>query len=196
MTVDVRQRQYAIGLRGTDSRILVTENISTCTGLAGIDAGNGVVFLFHFDLLLSSSSLKLALEELKKHVKDLKGFQLYMVAGISPRVMGSLFVFTAVLLTMHLWVFGFMSLLLISVFSFTRLHLRYILWKSKEFNLKPVWFAHTTSKFGVGLTGVRVDADSGQAPEAYSHDSKCDRFEVVKEQKWWDFKISKAPDSA
>lgn len=48
--INVRQRQYAIGVSKDPSSLLFSQYYSTCVGFAGVDKKNGVVFLCHFDM--------------------------------------------------------------------------------------------------------------------------------------------------
>lgn len=90
MTIKVRQREYAIGKRETNSSILITKNIWTCTGLYGIDKTNGVVFLAHFDFPYINALCELV-AELKTHVNgDFSGFEIGIITGSAGKVLTEL----------------------------------------------------------------------------------------------------------
>jgi hypothetical protein len=188
--VKVRQRQFAIGLRGTNSSALETDNILPCTGLVGIDAQAGVVFLFHLDPCVCRSPIGPAIDELKSHVNDLKAFQLYTFSSFSPLGIG--FISLALTLIFHLinlishwfelsWLGAVICFFLSALgFSFTRLCLWYQLRNLKEIDSKVVSLASS----GCGIYGrIRVDANTGLAPKVDRHwcPNSPDDFNVPKD---------------
>lgn len=81
--VEVRQREYAIGLRGTASSVLVTENICTCTGLVGVNQHSGAAFLCHLDTPVCVAGLALMERDLRPY-GGLGAFSLSWVTGSPP----------------------------------------------------------------------------------------------------------------
>lgn len=86
MVVKVRQREYAIGFSGKDTNELLTHNIWTCTGFAGVST-QGISFLAHFDSRRSTEVLPQLIADLKKQeVKDFSDFKLAIVTGCAGGV--------------------------------------------------------------------------------------------------------------
>jgi len=195
MVITVRQRQYAIGLAGTGRGELVTENIWTCTGFLGIDDRSGVAFLCHLNTPWCAFALPEVVADLRKHVTDLCSFRLYTVAGIRPELTWGLILVAGVLMVADQWSWGLAFLAAALMFSITRLHLRYQLWRLKAFGSKPISLGHSSARFGFGMCGVRVDPKTRKTPEPYSYGRRRD-YERFKEPKWWGFRMTKAEDSA
>ena len=193
--VDVRQRQYAIGLRGGPYSRLTTENIWTCMGFLGIDHRSGVVFLCHMDGPWCMNALPELVTELKKYAGDLSGFRLYTVAGMHPFVGWSMLLATPMLVALGGWMPGIMAMGLGVAFSMTRLAFWLKLRRLTDLCSRPV--ALWPSKGGrvFGMTGVFVDADSCEIPnpEAYVRPRQYERY---KEPDAWRFRMTKAHGSA
>jgi hypothetical protein len=195
MNVEVRQRQYAIGVRGTSSSVLVTENIWTCTGFAGVDDNSGVVFLCHLNTPWCPFAIKDVVTDLRKHVSDLSGFQLYMVNGINPGVSLFLCLIAGIMMIAGYWLWGVVSLTVAIGINLTKLHLRYQLWRLKAFARSPIPLGSSTEGAFRGKCGVRVDSEIGKTPEKYSYKHVRDH-KRFKEPKWWSFKMTRAVGSA
>lgn len=193
--VVVRQRQYAIGVRGMPSQELVTENIWTCTAFCGVDERSGVVFLCHMDTPWCSRSLPALIDDLHWYVDDLSGFHLYMVGGVPPFL---LFAFCAIglaLLAMGIWWVGLCAGVISLAFGMTRLALQYKLWRLKVFCGLPVSPERSRTWLGLGLCGMQVSASIGTMPKVYSYRRKHD-YDRFKEPDSLVFKMVRAPESA
>lgn len=78
----VRQGEFKIARRDTDTTILQTENICTCTAFAGLNASKGIGFLAHFDTPCSTSLIKQMAADLDEHVNDYEGFEFQVISGL------------------------------------------------------------------------------------------------------------------
>ena len=87
MVIKVRQRQYAIGFKGTETAVLLTHNIWTCTGFVGLNK-QGVAFLAHFDGPFLRPMLSELINDLKAENVDFNSFDFYIVTGQPGRFMG------------------------------------------------------------------------------------------------------------
>lgn len=196
MSIDVRQRQYAIGRRGTSSSALVTENIATCTGFIGIDKKSGVVFLCHLDTFRCCLNLPDLVADLRNHVDDLSGFELFTVGGIST---ATCFVYSCLIAGISTYFghfeIGVTALVMTLWFGATRLTLSRQLRRSKAFKCEPISLGKLTLGNLFKNFGVLVDADSLGDPVPYLYGRKraIDRF---KELDWRNFRLTRAEKSA
>lgn len=197
MGVNVRQRQYAIGLRGSSSSQLTTENFWTCYGFLGIDKRNGIVFLCHLDTFWCAFALPKLVAELSKHAaNDLSGFQLYTMTGLRPvGTFGLSLLAGLVAAGLFGWwaaFVGFLGTLL--WLCGARLLLKFQLWRLNAFSAKPMFLGYSSKYRGFGKCGIHVDADNKQTPTPYSYGPSRD-YESFKEPKTFDFNMTKAEGS-
>lgn len=172
MNVDVRQRQYAIGIRSEPNAQLVSANFSPCIGFAGIDERNGVVFLCHLDTPFAVPSINKVIAELRKHVgTDLSNFRLYIMTGLSlwwrlflTVAAGAFVVFSEG----HLLAIGAFIAIFVPCFS-TFLTLRLLLASLKVFHGKPTYLEYSRLQLGTARTGILVDADLSEPPRLHEH---------------------------
>lgn len=169
VTIEVRQREYAIGLRGTDSSVLTTENIWTCTGLVGINQQRGAAFLCHLDTPFSVPGLAKLASDLQPY-GGLGSFTLFWTTGSPPWMT---------------WVMAFAP-------GFTR---HYIWRKLGRLDtcgsVRPKFLGFSRTWIRCGLS---VNADTGQiSHESYILPRRYDRFSPPKMSS---FGLSKSPGSA
>jgi hypothetical protein len=83
----VRQRDFGIAARGQAGHVLRTENISTCTSFAALNASKGIGFLVHIDTPFSMSLIREMVQAFKEHLSDFEGFEMRMDIGIDGYLM-------------------------------------------------------------------------------------------------------------
>lgn len=202
--VDVRQRQYAIGLRGRSSSKLITENLWPCTAFFGIDERSGVVFLCHLDTFVSVLGIPDLVEDLKKHVSDLSNFRLYTVTGLSMTWRWIISLVAGIVGGGIVgagwgigWVLASFIIFLIVLFLYagTSFLLSLQLRRLNAFSRLPHFLGHSDKRRGSGMCGISIDADNCQFPEPkhYVKEVGGKRF---KEPCWWNLKMTKASGSA
>lgn len=78
--MDVRQRQYEIAIKGTETTTLTTGFLSSCFAVYGWNEAKKVGFLWHLDAHVSG--LELIAKDLRGEIgKDLSGFDVYATSG-------------------------------------------------------------------------------------------------------------------
>ena len=193
--VNVRQREYAIGLRGTPASKLVTQNLWTCSGVIGIDDRSGVIFLCHMDTPWCNRALPALVHELRHHVSDLSGFRLHTVGGIRPLVLWLLGILGLGLALCEFWMGGAVALGVALFFGATRIVLWLQLRRMNVFPGMPTSIGYSSAWFGLGRAGVLVSAAPGGRARMYSYGLARKRA-LFKEPDCANFNMTKSPDSA
>jgi len=164
-TVAVRQREYALGERGTTSSRLRTGNISTCMAFAGVDEEKGLVFLCHLDGFWCMPALKELANELQSRGDDLAGFRLYSVAGVDPWVWYSMMLLSMPMALRGWWIAAAIFLAVGIMFSTTRMTFHIALKNLRAFKTKPTPLRPSSRYWFLRRTEVIVDANLGGRPE-------------------------------
>lgn len=166
MTLNVRQRQFAIGKRDSRVSAIKTAYLGPCTAFYGVDRHRGLVFLTHLDL--HACGLGRLVHELKRHTDgDLSGFEIYLATGMSwwCRLLVAGFLgWVAHIVTLHSeWSSGaavVTGLGVATFFFWSRATLYLRLWRSKAFSISDIKYLKAKRSFGYGRCGVTLDANS------------------------------------
>ena len=131
-SVDVRQREFGFGQRGSRVQELVTGDVLTCCAIVAIDRQNGLIFMAHLDVpWLRPASVKGALEELRDRASSVRNVDLYDVAGITPWMvmLVSLFPLAVCWFAGEFW-WGLLFAAALNVIAgVRRVHARWVLWR-------------------------------------------------------------------
>lgn len=198
MRIKVRQRQYAIALRGKGDTELMTKDVWTCIVLVGVDKRRGIAFMAHFDTPFAVQSLRAIVEDLKTHCDDLDDFQLYQVTGVAPfwgSLSGGLLIAALPLVAINIWWPVLLSASIWTFFGITRAALSLCLAKLNAFRSKPVFHGHSKSCAWLGKTSVRFDIDRDAFPEVRSYRASISRHTDYDTPKGSSILLSKADSS-
>ncbi|MBK7509797.1 MAG: hypothetical protein IPI16_17410 [Comamonadaceae bacterium] len=198
MRIKVRQRQYAISLRGKGDTELMTKDVWTCVALVGVDKRRGIAFMAHFDTPFAVPSLDTIVEDLKTHFDDLGDFHLYQVTGISPfwgNISCGLLIAALPLVAFNIWLPALLGAIFWAFFGITRAALSRRLSRLNAFRSKPVFLGHSKSCAWLGKTSVRFDIDRDAVPEVRSYRVSINRHADYDTPKGSSCLLSKADGS-
>jgi hypothetical protein len=100
MIVDVRQREFAFGQRGSRVVGLETGDVASCSAILAIDRENGLIFMAHLDVsVLRPFSVAKAFRELRDRASSPRNVELYDVAGFTPTMLVMSALFAAALMS-------------------------------------------------------------------------------------------------
>ncbi len=181
--MDVRQRQYAIGLRGESNADLITENVFTCSVLVGICRKSGVVFLCHMDSPVCIAALPGMVSDLKNHVHDVRDFDVYTSSGLHPFWLWLLALALGVCLAKGCWLSGIGVALALVFLSATRLCLSASLFWMRR---RGFWRAagslgYSWKTLGLIRCGVEASANTlvARQTDSYALPRDEERFKVA-----------------
>lgn len=190
MTLNVRQRQFAIGKRGSSVSTVDTAYLGPRIAFYGVDAERGLVFLSHLDF--HAVGLDRLISDLKEHTEgDLSGFEVYLTTGMSwwfRLLIAALGGCVAKLVVPHSrWsVYGavFTAVGATILFFWSQITLYYYLRKSKTFSIGHIRHLKTKRPLGFRRSGVKLDANSDLVQTGPYCDVRADsksRFEAIEE---------------
>lgn len=198
MRIKVRQRQYAIALRGKGDTELMTKDVWTCVVLVGVDKRRGIAFMAHFDTLFAVPSLDAIVEDVKTHFGDFGDLQLYQISGIAPfwgNISIGLLIAALALVVVNIWWPTIMGFIIWGFFASTRARLSLRLSSLNALRLKHVVHVHSKACAGLGKTSVRFDIDRDDFPEVRSCRASINRHADYDTPKGSSFLLSKADGS-
>ncbi len=187
--MDVRQRQYAIGLRGEPNADLVTENVFTCSALVGVNRDSGVIFMCHMNTPLCIAALPELVSELRPHVHDVRDFDVYTSSGLHPLWLWLLALGLVWCLAKGHYLAGFGLAGALVFLSATRMCLAVALfWLRRQ----GLWrsagsLGYSWKTLGLLRCGVKASANTLVARQtaSYARLRFADRFKVAEGQGLW-----------
>lgn len=162
MLKDVRQREFAIAVRG-QSIGLVTGNVSTCRVLVGINDSAEIAFLAHFDTPWSVDGMETLVRKLQQHGANLADFRLYTYGGVSTTLVSSLGGAGVALLAFEPFS-AFMLLACSVAWCVTRLRLHLWLRRTPVFGKRPVHLGCVPWALCGRNSSVQIYAAAGALP--------------------------------